>query len=628
MKNVLLYIFIFFGFALYGQQQKYIDSLEKNITKASTSLIKARSINLLSKAYVSIDLEKAKTYAIQGIKLSKANNYIEESGNCYNTMGAINAFLGSNSEALLYFDSAAASFKTINNKKGLISAYNNLGAAYYTRSDYKKALEYYYKTLQLSETLGDKSGIADALTNILGVNFVLEDYTTAIKNGYRAHVLFIELKDKQSQAFICHTLASVFEKKMQSDSAKKYISISLNLYRLLNNKDGIADNYVLLGYLKKDSAVAYLNLAIDLYEQTGNLYKKANTLQGLSYTCFENKDYTGSLKFCELLLNTARAINSKALERDALELLMKNYTIKKMPEKALFYATKLIPLKDSILNENNIKQIAELNTKYQTEKKEKENILLKQQNAIKDLELSRKRYLIYLAIIISFLVFVASVLIIRQQRSLAAQKNSELKQRLLRIQMNPHFIFNSLVAIQSFIYKSEPKEAGKYLSSFAKLVRLILENSTQEYIPLSKEINWLENYLQLQLLRFENKFSYKIEVDNAIDALSTLIPPMLTQPFIENALEHGINNLGYKGELLVVFKVHNKNLMIEVKDNGIGFYTPTQKKDKAHVSLALSITKERLLFLNKDKSNKIIFNIAAEELKGTHILFEIPLQKI
>lgn len=628
MKKVFFYIITLFSLGLYPQKQHYIDSIETIVNKTSSAINKTQNLNLLSKAYVSIDLEKAKAYALQGIEIARTNTYTEEIGNLYNTIGTAYAFLGDNSIALLYFDSSAVSFQTINNKKGIISAYNNLGAVFYTRSDYKKANKYYYKTLQLSEELGDKSGIADALTNILGVNFVLEDYSSAVKNGYRAHALFIDLNDKQSQAFICQTLAAVFEKKMQFDSAYKYISLSINLYRSLQNKDGLADNYVLLGYLKKDSTISYLNMAIDLYEQSGNMYKKANTLQGIAFTYFDNKDYTKSLLFCEPLLKIARDIKSKALERDALELLMKNYIAKALPEKALFYATQLIPLKDSILNESTIQQISELNTKYETEKKEKENILLKQQNNFKDLEISKKRYFIYIVIIISILILMASVLIIRQQRTLAAKKNSELKQRLLRIQMNPHFIFNSLIAIQSFIYKSEPKEAGKYLSSFANLMRLILENSTKEYIPLSKEIIWLGNYLQLQLLRFENKFSYKIETDENIDALSVLIPPMLTQPFIENALEHGINDIKYKGELLVIFKINKNYLLIEVRDNGIGFNTYEKNKDKAHVSLALNITKERLLFLNKGKNEKIIFNIVSEELKGTHILFKIPLQKI
>ncbi len=632
MRKVAFYISVFISLELFSQKQHYLDSLETLIKKDPSALNKTRSLNLLAKAYMSIDLEKTKKYALQGIELAKTNNVTEDIGNLYNTIGTANAFLGNNSYAQSYFDSAVVCFQKINNKKGLISAYNNLGAVFYTRSNYKKALDYYYKTLALSEALADKSGIADALTNILGVNFVLEDYTAALKNGHRAYTLFIELKDKESQAFICHTIASVYEKKMQFDSAYKYISKSITLYQLLQNKDGIADNYVLLAYFKRtnsynDSAVEYLNKATELYEQTGNLYKKANALQGIAAIYFDNKNHNKSLAVCEPLLKIARAINSKALERDALELLMKNYSAINLNEKALFYAMQLIPLKDSILNENTIQQISELNTKYETEKKEKENILLKQQNTIKDLDLAKKRYLIYIVIAISILILLASFLIIRHQRSLAAQKNSELKQRLLRIQMNPHFIFNSLIAIQSFIYKSEPKEAGKYLSSFAKLVRLILENSTQEYIPLSIEINWLENYLQLQLLRFENKFSYKIEMDENIDTQSILIPPMLTQPFIENALEHGFNNVDYKGELVIAFKINHNQLLIEVKDNGIGF-DASEQKDKTHKSLALNITKERLLFLNKGKNAKIIFNIVAADLKGTSILFEIPVQKI
>ncbi len=115
-----------------------------------------------------------------------------------------------------------------------------------------------------------------------------------------------------------------------------------------------------------------------------------------------------------------------------------------------------------------------------------------------------------------------------------------LKQRLLRSQMNPHFIFNSLSGIQNFIVTEKSTKASIYLSKFATLVRNILDSSVKEYVTLEKEIATIENYLELQKVRYAGKFEFSIKTDDAIDPESTMIPPMLAQPFIENAIEHGI----------------------------------------------------------------------------------------
>jgi LytS/YehU family sensor histidine kinase len=193
--------------------------------------------------------------------------------------------------------------------------------------------------------------------------------------------------------------------------------------------------------------------------------------------------------------------------------------------------------------------------------------------------------------------------------------------------MNPHFIFNALIAIQSFMYKNDLRDASRYLSSFAKLVRAILENSRNEYITLDKEIQWLENYMSLQLLRFDNQFEYEIELDEEIDTYDCLIPPMLTQPFIENALEHGLKAIDYKGKIKVKFYQTADFLKIEVEDNGVGLEQSAKvNRNKKHESLATKITEERLMFLNKNSKVKIAIEVNNIEPTGTKVAFTVPIK--
>ncbi|WP_092438926.1 two-component regulator propeller domain-containing protein [Williamwhitmania taraxaci] len=212
------------------------------------------------------------------------------------------------------------------------------------------------------------------------------------------------------------------------------------------------------------------------------------------------------------------------------------------------------------------------------------------------------------------------------------EKSIELEQRLLLSQMNPHFIFNALTAIQSYIFRNDPKSAGKYLASFAKLVRLILENSRTKYTTIGKEVKTLEHYLELQSLRFDEKFDFKIEIDPDIERETMTIPPMLTQPFIENAIEHGIINVADKGTIVIRYLLLDELILIEVEDDGIGINRATELQkpgQKDHVSLATKISKERLENLNKLEKGKItmqIIDLSSIDhlLHGTKVTFKIP----
>ena len=218
-------------------------------------------------------------------------------------------------------------------------------------------------------------------------------------------------------------------------------------------------------------------------------------------------------------------------------------------------------------------------------------------------------------------------------RTLAHEQINSLRQKVLRSQMNPHFIFNSLNAIQSYVLKNDTKQAVKYLNSFAKLIRMILDGSRFDYISLRKEIDILEYYLQLQQLRFGDKFSWSLDVDNKIDLDSSLIPVMLAQPFIENAIEHGLQQYEGIGRVKISFVKYKETVVFKVSDNGIGREASRKMQEnsmKNDESLSTNIFKERLFTLNKYSGQKITHDIIdlkdAEGIaKGTMVVINIPI---
>jgi len=202
----------------------------------------------------------------------------------------------------------------------------------------------------------------------------------------------------------------------------------------------------------------------------------------------------------------------------------------------------------------------------------------------------------------------------------------------LRSQMNPHFIFNTLSSIQSFITQNSSKDAVFYLSKFSKLMRGILENTKKQKVTIKDEIEILELYMDLEKLRLDNKFNYEIIVDEEIDVQFEQIPPMLIQPYVENAIWHGISPKTGTGVIIITFKLEKENLLkCVIEDDGIGRKKSLvmSKEPRKKTSLGMSITKERLEIINSLKNSKLSIHIIDLEKNnsptGTKIELFIPL---
>lgn len=205
----------------------------------------------------------------------------------------------------------------------------------------------------------------------------------------------------------------------------------------------------------------------------------------------------------------------------------------------------------------------------------------------------------------------------------------EMERKALRLQMNPHFIFNALDSISSFIFKNDPKQAVRYLNNFAKLMRLTLESSMEHIHPVETEVSVLKNYLELEKLRFQGKFDYEIEVDENID-YDVGIPPMLIQPHVENAILHGIKPKEGHGHLDIRFILQGDLLICEVEDDGIGRKaSKALPKRKDHRSMATQINKDRLALLRQSMSNEVDIEIIDKtNPTGTKVILKLPAESI
>ncbi|WP_170117742.1 sensor histidine kinase [Chitinophaga ginsengisoli] len=244
----------------------------------------------------------------------------------------------------------------------------------------------------------------------------------------------------------------------------------------------------------------------------------------------------------------------------------------------------------------------------------------------------------FLTIVLIYIYFKLRVNAVKKEarrRAVIQQQIAQLEMKALRAQMNPHFIFNALNSIQTFMMKRETEQALSYLSRFARLIRNVLDNSQLNSIPISKELKMLENYLELEKLRFGDQFSYNITVDDALDPDFTDIPTMILQPFVENAIWHGLLHKKGDGRLSITFEQREGSLLCVIEDNGIGREKAAAQRQQGneHHSRGLQITRDRLALYNRRFNLDATFDIEdlydeAGQPSGTRVNVWFPLTEI
>jgi tetratricopeptide (TPR) repeat protein len=523
---------------------------------------------------------KAEQYYLKAEKLDEEINNKEHLASLYGNLGNLYYLQGNYKKGIKNNLKALELDSSINAQGRLISDYQNTGLGYLYLNIPAIAMAYGFKSISLSEKLGVLANLQKSLNNI-GQEFqdIYKVDSTGkgfsyTRNGIALHVIHTALLDS---AFTYY------------QNSIKYADSSMDKICLLTATRGVGDIYA----LRNDYPRAILNyqLAYRIADSLGVLYEKMVLSQVLGHALAKTSNYPMAIK----------------------------------------YLDNMVVLKDSLFGKEKNKQMAEMEAKYQNEKKEKEIETLAQKN---ELQIKQSRYAIFGLASLALLIAAIAFLLIRQNRINTLNAKIEMEQKLLRSQMNPHFIFNAMTSIQSYIYSEDPKTAANYLSSVFRLMRSIMESSKKEYVLLEKEMSALKDYLILQQLCAQDKFDFTIDIDDKIDIESTLIPPMLAQPFIENSIKHGIlNNPIEKGKLQIRLYTANGMILMEIEDNGIGRERSKEISNKQkgdHLSVATDITRERIALLNRNSSRKMeikILDLKNEKNEGigTKVVLHIPL---
>ena len=549
-------------------------------------------------------------------------NFQKGMANAYNYIGNTYSVQGNYIEALAFFLKSLNLEEKLENKKGMAMIYNNIGNVYISQGDYPNALEYHLKSLEFKEKLDDKNGMANAFNAIGVIHYYQENYSKAIAYYSNSIKLNKELGNKMGIAFSYNVIGVAYDLQGKNSEAMDNYLSALRLYESLENKPGMAQGYVNIGIIYKKNgnyteALNYYLKALTVQEELGRKPNVALIFNNLGILYFEIGDLKEAIIYSEKSIAVAQEIGSVEDLKTAYHNLSEVYSKEGEYEKAFNYYQRFSSMKDSLLDKEKHKQIAEMVAKYESETKEKEIELLSEKSKVQELRINNRNYIIYGLGGGLCLIIIIGLLFLRQNKLRAKQRTTELEQRALRTQMNPHFIFNSLNSIQKFFMESKHEKANEYLADFGNLMRKILENSSKQQITVANEISALKLYLSLEKARLDDMLNYEIKVDGGIDEYHILMPPLVIQPFVENAIWHGIVPKKAPGKVMVSLKTENNLLICTVEDDGIGIEKSKQLKQsggKKHEPMGMKVTEER------------VEKVETEALEpGTRITIHIPI---
>ncbi len=627
MKNkYLLYLLLLFIPALrvnivYTQS---VEEMKKDIANAEVmDSALAKKCYLLAQYYIATHVDSSLKYTNIGFKtaIDLKNKKLTADGFITYAGIALRSQQPEKSRNLAL--NALKLYEQLGNNAGIGLAFGMIASSYTSEGKFKETVKYRFYAIKYLEKSGDLLSISSAYSNLASDYRNMNDMQKALEAMKYSVKIKEKINNPISLTYGYINLGGTYQDLKNFQYSFIYYKKALVLAQQ-NGLDNLLPTIhlglssALVELQRPEEAFEYLKFNLDRYHDLKNntLYMYTHLSRGKIYlvtnkTSLAINDYEKALEFAE-------AEQDPAHIRLCHDQLYQLYTGDvSNPEKALMHFKAIIEMdKQNQVSEASL--LAEdLKVKYETEKKEQNITLLESENRLLETnEEKRKLWFAVLGIsgllLLLLLVFTTTLYIARNRhqkkiREIELIKTKiEFEQKVIRAQMNPHFIFNSLNSIQHYILNNETKYAYDYLARFSKLIRLVLSNSEQGAISLNKEIEFLEIYIDLEQRRFQNRFSYEISIDKEIKTDEIKIPVMLIQPFIENAIWHGIMNLeeGQNGKLFLSFSIENKLLKITIRDNGIGRKAAEKlKTGQDHESVGILFSQKRLDMLKATSGN-------------------------
>ena len=512
-------------------------------------------------------------------------------------------------------------------QKGVLMANERLGLIYqYTFSNPFKALDYYLQALNLAESDSNLNEYQWGIKgNIATIYYEQEEYKKALD-------LFREVSKKSTAAELTAILniGNIYGSMEMYDSAIFYYSKGLEYEQIKNNPTQQANLFSNLSLIyfqagQKEQAVSTAEKSLKLVDSLEIDFVKPTAYANAAMAYLGSGDLEKAITLAQESLESSLIQGNLFVQKSAWGTLSDIYAAQGNYKEALDAYLNFSTLKDSLNNQNRRVEISRKQMAFDFEKERTQ--------AAAEIERQKlvRKYTLWAGILILMVLLITSYFYKRRRDALAAKKEADFKAlvsetelKALRSQMNPHFIFNSLNSIGDYILKNDSDAAQDYLSKFGKLMRMVLENSALNEIPLSDDIAFLELYLQVESKRQPDKFTYQIYISEDLDPDNVLVPPMILQPFIENCIWHAFPEMNQKGLIEIHFKKEEDRLLCSVEDNGVGRINGNTRIERK--SMGVAITESRIKILREQSGFQgELHMIDKTSGSGTRVEVTLPL---
>lgn len=520
--------------------------------------------------------------------------------------------LGNRDSSFVYMDMLKALIDTMpDSSPRKIALSQNIAVVYQGFGMYKTAIRYYQVAINGNRQNKNSRGLGLALANLGELYSQMDDYEKAIQNSKEALINLADVNMPYMQT--ASNIADYYITLEQYDSALLYLKLSNDVVeKIKDNETRLVNQSILariyIGQKQYAKAKNILDGTITSLAATDNNWTLCRAL--LNYYDLDTslRQYDKAKLHLDRVLNISKENGFRPFTATALQKLAWVYSQAGDYKLALQYQMEYMNLKDSMASSRSKADLNDLEVSYKILEKEQQISLLQKDNDIKSLQIkSADRMKIFYLSLLGFLVLLFFVIFYQRNRRVKIQSQkirAELETQILRSQMNPHFIFNSLNSIENFIMQNEKRLASDYLNKFSRLIRSILDSSRDELVPVAKDMEVLKLYTDLELLRFDNKFTCHIYTDPQLMQGDYVVPSLLIQPYVENAIVHGIaHSLSEQLELSVTAVLDGENIKYTIQDNGVGRIKADEynrQNKPRHKSVGLQITADRIAHFNKD----------------------------
>lgn len=572
-----------------------------------------------TKALLSRDLDSAYALAMETAVVAKNAGDLNAYAMSLKHKGLVHYYSSNHARAIIEYEKALKIFTEINDSLGMWMCKNNIAVSLQEVGDLDAGVQFQMDAIALAKATGNRKNLAISLGNLANTQADLKDYQGGLTTLEEALAINISLNRPEGISKCYNGMASIFTELEQYDSSFHYHTMALELnLRSGNDKDialslmNLASSH--LAGARPDSAQHYLDRSKPLLAKVNKVSFEVHWYDVYGRLLKLRKQHRQALASYQKGFDLAIASDLKHQANWIRLEIARTYRELGDHETAFDSMYIYADQQAQITQFNSIQQMQNLKKQFAAEAKvdsmERAQVIHQLEQDKINAELGKSRSdLIVVIVVAALLIFVLVALFIisryraRQLKIRDESERLDLEHRLLRSQMDPHFLYNSMNAVQQYIGESDTFSAEVYLSRFAQLMRANLNHTRQERISLDEEIEALENYIQLEQVRFKHKFDYQIQVGSEVDPEMTSIPPMLIQPHIENAILHGLKNNANPGKLTLRISEQSDHLTVEIEDNGCGRKAAESQKSRdpemKHRSVAMKIIRERLERLNR-----------------------------